>query len=141
MTAQKGDDLLYFVAVLGLAGEDVVVPTPFVVHGLYRLASGSELRLKIARHLNVGDRGSPINGTVRRSVQHENRGLNLSRQASRIASRVENSGSHVAGADDVTHDRCCTTRMSEQTDAIGMCSWQRTGRLYECGHRLQGFGA
>src|SRR5262245_8281862 len=141
MAAQKGDHLLYLVTVLGRAGKDVVVSTPFVIHDLYRPASGSELHLKVACHLNVGDRDSSISGTVRRSVQHENRGLNVSGQASRIAGRVENSGPHVAGSDDVAHDRCCATRMPEQPDSIGMCTWQRTSRLYECGHRLQGFGA
>src|SRR4029453_7592578 len=94
MAAQKGDHLLYLVTVLGRAGEDVVVLPPFVVHGLHRFTSGSELRFKIAGHLNVGDRDSPISGTVRRSVQHENRGLNLRGQASRIAIRIENGGPH-----------------------------------------------
>ena len=41
MAAQERDHLLYLVAVLCGAGEDVIVPTPFVIHGLYRLASGS----------------------------------------------------------------------------------------------------
>jgi len=41
MAAQEREHLLHLVAVLCRVGEDVVVPSPLVIHSLYRLAGGS----------------------------------------------------------------------------------------------------
>ncbi len=60
MAPQEGQHLLYLVAVLRRATENVIVPASLVVHGLHRFTSRSQLRLEIARHLDVRDRDPVI---------------------------------------------------------------------------------
>lgn len=74
---QKLEHLLYLVAVLGRAGENVIVPASVVVHGLNRFASGPQLPLEASCHLDVRDRYSSVCRTVGGTVQHEEGRLDL----------------------------------------------------------------
>src|SRR5712692_768598 len=88
MTPQEGQHLLYLVAVLRRATENVIVPASLVVHGLHRLTSRPEFRLEIARHLDVRDCDSAVSGTVCRAVQYQDRCPDLNGKVTWIASGV-----------------------------------------------------